>query len=175
MTLNFDPEHCFNIYLPLRVPFCLQMWNFSSIGLIISIYAMFDNAFGPQTHLSAHSGKNVSRSSNLIAPVQKTIQCSTFWFLFELSTINIKDLTCPRNIVNFRHSFDLWPWPLTFTGNVSINYQWRFHLLSTATVWWPYLKKWGKKPFFANSPNSRARRLRPVWNIENIESSKWTQ
>ena len=91
------------------MPFCLQMWNFSFKWVIISLHAIFDNAFGPRTHISAHSGKTGSRSWNLTGPRWKRTQCSTFWFLFELSTMNIKDSTCSRNIVNFRHVM----WPLT--------------------------------------------------------------
>ena len=94
------------------MPFCLQMWNFSFKWVIISLHAIFDNAFGPRTHISAHSGKTGSRSSNLTWPRWKRSQCSTFWFLFELSTMNIKDSTRSRNIVNFRHV--IWPLTLTF-------------------------------------------------------------
>ena len=94
------------------MPFCLQMWNFSFKWVIISLHAIFDNAFGPRTHISAHSGKTGSRSSNLTWPRWKRTQCSTVWFLFELSTMNIKDSTGSWNIVNFRHV--MWPLTLTF-------------------------------------------------------------
>ena len=94
------------------MPFCLQMWNSSFKWVIISLHAIFDNAFGPRTHISAHSGKTGSRSSNLIGPRWKRTQCSTFWFLFELSTMNIKDSTSSWNIVNYRHV--MWPLTLTF-------------------------------------------------------------
>ena len=88
------------------------MWNFSFKWVIISVHAIFDDAFEPRTHISAHSGKTGSRSSNLTWPRLKRSQCSKFWFLFELSTMNIKDSTCSRNIVNFRHV--MWPLTLTF-------------------------------------------------------------
>ena len=94
------------------MPFCLQMWNFSFKWVIISLHAIFDNAFGPRTHISAHSGKTGSRSSNLTWPRWKRTQCSTCWFLFELSTMNIKDSTGSWNIVNYRHV--MWPLTLTF-------------------------------------------------------------
>ena len=92
--------------------FCLQMWDFCFKWVIISLHAIFDNAFGPRTHISAHSGKTGSHSWNLTEPRWKRTQCSTFWFLFEFSTMNIKDSTFSRSIINFWHV--MWPLTLTF-------------------------------------------------------------
>ena len=112
------------------MPFCLQMWNSSFKWVIISLHAIFDNAFGPRTHISAYSGKTVSRSSNLTTILWKRTQCSTFWFLFELSAMNIKDSTCSRNIVNFRHVI----WPLTLTFDLYRKYLYKLSMRDASII-----------------------------------------
>ena len=85
--------------------------------------------------ISARRAKTGSRSSNLLRYFRKSTPCCTFWFSSHLSTTNIKDFVCPWNIVILRYVFDLWPWPLTSTGNVTIKNQCWTHLGSSCEVW----------------------------------------
>ena len=104
-----------DVYWALRAQFTCEKWNCSIISEIMSKNVIFGDAFWPRTHISAHSGKTGRRSSNLTWPRWKRTQCSTVWFLFELSTMNIKDSTGSWNIVNYRHV--MWPLTLTFDLN----------------------------------------------------------
>ena len=103
--------------------------------------------------ISARRAKTGSRSSNPPRYVRKRTSCCTFWFSSHLSTTNIKDSVCPWNIVILRYVFDLWPWPLTSTGNVTMKNQCWTHLGSSCEIWWFSLKKCVIRSFFVNFRN----------------------
>ena len=90
--------------------------------------------------ISAGRAKTGSRSSDPLRYFRKRTSCCTFWFSSHLSTTNIKDSVCPWNIVILRYVFDLWPWPLTSTGNVTMKNQCWTHLGSSCEIWWFSLK-----------------------------------
>ena len=54
---------------------------------------------------------------------------------FDLSMANIRASLITRNIVNLPHAFDLWPWPLTLTANLTVKYHLVTHLGYFCLVW----------------------------------------
>ena len=148
----------------------LPLHYYSDCSVIVS--NMWDRSF--RWHISTN--RAVARKSEVVAQ----ICCHTFERRLHAAhsasnpiplqkLLNIK-WAC--EIPSFlRYVFDLWPWPLTLTGNVTMKNQSWTHLGSICEVWWFKLKKCRIRSFFVNFRN-----LNPAVTLTfDLSRSPWNR